>query len=396
MGLDNMKVRGFKAGAVAAGLKKDGKTDLAIIFSEHEAVAAAAFTTNRVKAAPVLVSQENIRDGKVRAILANAGNANACTGERGMADARECARLAAESLKISEDEVLVASTGVIGEPLRMELLKKAIPGLASSLSPDGFPEVAKALMTTDSFPKESMYLGEAEGKTYLIRGMAKGAGMIMPNMATMLSFILTDLAIDHDRLDRALKSSVKTTFNRITVDGDTSTNDMVIVLANGEAGNETLSEADYAAFSKGLERVMEDLARMIVRDGEGASCTFQVNVTNAASASEAERAARVVANSCLVKTAVCGRDPNWGRIMAALGRSDIVFDERDVDIFIDEVRIVKGGLAEGGDAEKEASGRMKKNDFVLRIDLKKGEFQDRIYTCDLTHDYITINADYRS
>jgi len=266
--MTNDQVQGFKASAVAAGIKKDGGLDMALIFSEKEAVAAGVFTTNKVKAAPVILSQQNIRDGKVRAIIANSGNANACTGKDGLHNARREAELVARELGIKPDEALVASTGVIGTPLPVDRIERAIPELAKTLSPEGISHAAEAIRTTDSFSKISRFKGEADGKPYKILGMAKGAGMIMPNMATMLCFVLSDIGIDADDLSKAVSSSVQTTFNRISVDGDTSTNDTVLALANGLAGNSKLSPGDYQRFQIGLTHVMDELATMIVRDGE--------------------------------------------------------------------------------------------------------------------------------
>jgi len=390
------RVNGFKAWAVAAGLKKDDAPDLALIFSERRAVAAGVFTTNKVKAAPVIVSQERINRKYARAILANAGCANACTGRQGLEAARGTTDLVARHLNIPAEEILVASTGVIGQLPNMQLFEKALPGLVDKLSPDGIPHVARAIMTTDSFPKMVFYPEKAGGTAYGILGIAKGAGMIMPNMATMLSFILTDIQIDHESLRSALGDCVKSTFNRITVDGDTSTNDTVFVLANGMAGNQSPTERDLAGFREGLQFVMGELARMIVKDGEGATKVIRIEVKGAHSASDAENAARAVANSSLVKTAFYGQDPNWGRIMAGLGRAGIRMQEEEVDIWIDEVQIVGGGLGKGFEAEQKAAQKMTNREFSVVIDLHQGLFQDAIITCDLTHDYVSINAHYRT
>ncbi len=389
-------IQGFKASAVAAGLKKDKSLDLALIFSERESAAAGVFTNNKVKAAPVIISREHILNGRARAIVANAGNANACNGKTGVDDARRTSELLAEPLGIRPDEVLVASTGVIGKPMDMKAITGAVPGLVKALSSDGMPLAARAIMTTDSFPKMSHFDGRAGGQPYRILGISKGAGMIMPDMATMLSFVLTDIRMDSSDLKDALLSSVETTFNRISVDGDTSTNDMVLVMANGMAGNGALSEADYRDFKQGLETVMGELARMMVKDGEGATKLVPIEIRGALSSSDAIKAARTVANSCLVKTAFYGKDPNWGRIMAALGRADIVMKEESVDIWIDDVQIVEGGFGKGTEAEEMAAERMAGEEFVLTIDLHQGNYQDRVITCDLTHEYVTINADYRT
>ncbi|MGD8228007.1 MAG: bifunctional glutamate N-acetyltransferase/amino-acid acetyltransferase ArgJ [Desulfobacteraceae bacterium] len=392
----NDMVQGFKASAGVAGIKKDGGLDMALIFSEEGAASAGVFTTNRVKAASVILSQENIRKGTARAIIANSGNANACTGDVGLDNARREVELVAKELGIKPDEVLVASTGVIGTPLPMDRIEGVIPELVKHLSPEGLPDAAKAIMTTDSFSKLSRFEGEAGGKPYQILGMAKGAGMIMPNMATMLCFVLSDIHIDPTDLNKSVSSAVKSTFNRISVDGDTSTNDMVLVLANGLAGNGDLTSDDYKRFQIGLTHVMDTLATMIVRDGEGATKVVYVKVKGAISQEDAETAARTVANSYLVKTAFYGQDPNWGRIMAALGRSNIHMQEEDVHIWVDEIQIVKEGLAVGEDVEKQASKCMAQKEFSVTIDLRQGEYEDQVVTCDLTPEYVSINSDYRS
>jgi glutamate N-acetyltransferase/amino-acid N-acetyltransferase len=390
------RVPGFLGSAVAAGLKKDKGLDMALIYSEREATAAGVFTTNKVRAAPVLVTEENLRSGRARAIVVNAGNANACTGEAGLRDARRTAELAAARLSLPRQTVLVASTGVIGRPLDMACIEGAMPDLVGGLSGEGLSSVSKAMMTTDSFPKMSLFEGLAGKTPYRILGMAKGAGMIMPNMATMLCFVLSDIRISPERLRESLLESVKTTFNRITVDGDTSTNDTVVVLANGMAGNSDLSHEERRGFQSGLEQVMGDLARMIVRDGEGATKLIRVEVKGAMSAADAATGARTVANSSLVKTACYGQDPNWGRIMAALGRSGIAMAEGAVDIWVDEVQIVSGGLGLGDQQERRAAERMTGKAFSIVVDLHQGGFGDHVFTCDLTHDYVSINANYRT
>lgn len=389
-------VKGFKASSIAAGLKKDNAPDMALIYSEREAVAAGVFTTNRVKAAPVLLSMEHIIKGRARAIIANAGNANACTGSEGERNAGLTAELTARELGIKPEDVLVASTGVIGAQLDMGKVTGAVPGLVKGLSEENIPLAAEAIMTTDSFPKISLFQGMAGENPYRILGIAKGAGMIMPDMATMLCFIMTDINIETEELKRALSCSVGRTFNRITVDGDTSTNDTVFIMANGMAGNERLNEDDYEGFTNGLEEVMNELAVMIVRDGEGATKLVSINLKGAASEEDAIAAARSVANSYLVKTAFYGQDPNWGRIMAALGRSGIEMAEKAVTIWIDEIKIVDGGLSVGPDQERAAGERMKNRSFSVNIGLNMGDHGYNITTCDLTHEYVSINADYRT
>jgi glutamate N-acetyltransferase/amino-acid N-acetyltransferase len=389
-------VRGFRAGAVAAGIKKRGGLDLALILSEKEAVGAGVFTTNKVKAAPVIVSQEHLRNGKVRAIIANSGNANACTGEQGLTNAKRMAEIAAEELGIEPHEVLVASTGVIGGQIDINLISRSIRDLANCLSGEGLLQALEGIMTTDTFPKIAYFKGTAGGNPYTIAGIAKGAGMIMPQMATMLCFILTDINIGFPELKRALSPSVEKTFNRITVDGDTSTNDMVLVMANGMAGNGFMDSGDEEGFREGLTKVMSDLATMIVRDGEGATKLIHVRVRGAASNDDALTAARTISNSPLVKTAFYGQDPNWGRIMAALGRSGVEMKQEDVDIFVDHVKIVERGVGMGTDREKEAAERMKNKEFSVTADLRQGVYEDQVTTCDLSHEYVSINADYRT
>lgn len=393
---ETYRVQGFKASAAIAGLKKGNALDVGLIVSNTEAAAAGVFTTNKVRAAPVILSQRHIEKGGARAIIVNAGNANACTGAAGLEDAQRTAELVAEALGIVSTEVLVASTGVIGQPLNMDRMEKAVPVLVGNLSSRGIPLTARAIMTTDSFPKMSRFDGQAGGRPYRIVGIAKGAGMIMPQMATMLCFLLTDIRMDPVDLRRALVACTDATFNRITVDGDTSTNDTALILASGMAGNSALSEEGFDLFSQGLSQVMGDLARMIVRDGEGATKLVRVEVKNAASSSDALTAARTVANSSLVKTAIYGQDPNWGRIMAALGRSGIDMIEERVDIWIDQVRIVARGLGKGPEMEKQASEIMTGKEFTLTIDLHLGGHHDSVLTCDLTHEYVSINADYRT
>jgi len=392
----NYSVPGFLASAVSAGLKKSGTLDLSLIFSQKKAVALGVFTTNRVKAAPVLLTQERIKKGSIRAIITNTGYANACTGIRGYNDAIQTADIVAKGLVIDPEETVVASTGVIGAYLPFNLIKRAIPNLIKNVSPNGFKSVAQALMTTDSFPKMSYFEGNAGGHPFHLLGLAKGAGMIMPKMATMLSFLLTDINIDSQTLWPIFRSAAEYTFNRITVDGETSPNDMVLIMANGAAGNRRLDRSDIKEFERGLTDVMGELAYMIAKDGEGATKVVIIEVNGAARKDDANIAARAVGNSNLVKTAIFGQDPNWGRIMAALGRSGIKMEENKVQIWIDGIKIVDGGLMTSEKEEREAAEKMKKEQLTITIHLNQGRWKDRIITCDLTYDYIKINADYRS
>ncbi len=394
---DNKQVvPGFTASALSIGLKKDKALDLGLIFSEQEAIIAGVFTTNKVQAAPIILTRQHIKNHKGHAIIVNAGNANACTGARGLDDAYKTSSLVANLLNIHPEEVMVASTGVIGQPLDMPLIENALPDLIKNLSKTSIPRVAKAILTTDSFSKLSVRKGYIDEKPYQITGIAKGAGMIMPNMATMLCFVLTDIRIENEQINAALQAAVETTFNRITVDGDTSTNDMVLVMANGMAENRLLTKEHLDSFTKSLEEVMGELAQMIIQDGEGATKVIRIEVKGALTPADAIQAARTVANSSLVKTAFYGQDPNWGRIMAALGRSGVTMDESTVDIWIDDIRIVLHGLGVGPEEEKKAAVRMGQKEFSLLIKLNQGRFQEQILTCDLTHEYININADYRT
>ncbi len=391
-------VKGFKFSARAAGIKKSGKLDLALIYSEVPARCAGVFTTNKVAAAPVVVSAPRIRQGICQAVLVNSGNANACTGEQGLRDALRCGELAAGALGLPEDLVAVSSTGVIGVPLPMDKFERHVAQLAAELQAGGANEAAEAIRTTDAFAKISAAEGSAGGRPYRILGIAKGAGMIHPNMATMLAFVMTDALVEPGFLDQALRRAADNSFNSITVDGDTSTNDMVLILANGLAENPQITagtpEAD--AFQASLEAILLDLAKMIVRDGEGATKVVEIRIQGAASDAEARQAARSVATSSLVKTAFFGEDANWGRIIAAVGYSGAQVDPDRVDIFFNEVQVVKDGLGTGRELEARATEVLKTPEFSVTVDLKLGGGQGRYYTSDLTYDYVKINADYRS
>jgi len=393
---ENCFVPGFKASAVSAGLKKDGGLDMALIYCDVEAVGAGVFTTNKVQAAPVLLSKEHIKGGKVRAIVANSGNANACTGAQGLSDSRATAAGVASEIGIKTEEVLVCSTGVIGLPLDMSKVSRAIPKLVEGLSEARLPDVARAIMTTDTFPKLSLRKGHVGGKSFRVAGIAKGAGMIMPNMATMLCFVLTDIQIDAESLSRSLCWVVDRTFNRITVDGDTSTNDTVLIMASGKASNGVLSKRDEEIFTHTLREVAEELATMIVRDGEGATKLVKILVKGCPDEKSASKAAKTVGNSLLVKTALYGNDPNWGRIMAALGRAEVALTENLVDIWIGDVQIVSRGLGIGQQAEEKAAEIMRKDAYDLVIHLNSGPFESFVWSCDLSHEYVSINADYRT
>lgn len=387
--------KGVKAAGVSCGIKRD-KLDLALVASDRPAAVAGVFTTNVVKAAPVLLCQKRLKTGRFSALVANSGNANACTGERGLRDAEAMAALAAKVLGCPLHEVFVASTGVIGRPLPMAKVREGIRLAARHLSSDGGPLAAKAIMTTDTFPKEAAVAFEWRGRRIVLGGMAKGAGMIAPKMATMLCFLATDGRGAAPSLGRALRHAVEKSFNRITVDGCMSTNDTVLLFANGCSDAPPLEGLGLRLFQEALEAVTSTLARMIVKDGEGATKLVEVLVRGAGSGKEAEMAARAVAASLLVKTAFFGEDCNWGRVMAALGASGVRLQADLIDLFIDGIQVVKGGRGLGESKEREASERMRRREFALLIDLRQGRGEARLLTTDLSEAYVRLNAAYRT
>lgn len=394
-----MIIEGFSYAAVKAGIRKKDRLDLGLIYADNPCVAAGVFTTSKVKAAPVLLDIERMQGRQAQAILVNSGIANACTGEPGLFAARACGALVAQALDIPEDLVQICSTGVIGQQLVVDRFAQAMGSLIADLKPENFDKVTTAIMTTDTVPKTAGRRFMINDQEVKIFGMTKGAGMIMPNMATMLCFVMTDADISAAVLDKVLKYGVGKSFNRITVDGDTSTNDTVLVLANGKAGNPIIDESNpaaLAAFQRELTELLQDLALQIVADGEGATKLVTIRVQGAADDRAAEQAARTIANSALVKTAFFGEDANWGRIIAALGRSGIDCNPDRVDIAFDEVLMVKDGLGQGADVEREATAVLKKKRFTVTVDLKSGPGVDEVYTCDFSLDYVKINADYRS
>ena len=393
-----MDIKGFKFSAVEAAIKKPGRLDLGMIFSDVPAVAAAVFTTNKVKAAPVLLSIDRVKSGSCRALIVNSGNANACTGRRGMADAVESARIAAEQLGIGEEAVMVSSTGVIGVPMPMERIREALPSLVQNLGKSSLDDLARAIMTTDTFPKMEVRRGISGGKEYTIAGIAKGAGMIMPNMATMLAFIITDAAVDHSWLQEIFRTANDSSFNIISVDGDTSTNDTALIMANGMAGNPVLKEGSAGAeeFQQLLQEILLSLACQIVKDGEGATKFVKILVNGAISDSEARKAAMAVANSSLVKTAFFGQDANWGRILAAVGYSGIKVDQDRLSLWFDDVLMAEGGIFAGGDAEARGTEVLQNKEFSVTVDLNLGNGRATVYTSDLSLEYVKINADYRT
>lgn len=390
---------GFKAAGVRADVKGNGggKKDVAILASQVPCTAAGVYTTNVVKAAPVLITQERTETGRLQAIVANSGNANACTGEQGMQDAADMARLAAEALGLEAAAVGVASTGVIGVHLPMERVAAGIAAAAAALSPEGGDDAAQAIMTTDTFSKQIAVQVDLGGVPVTIGAMAKGSGMIHPNMATMLGFVTTDADVEPAALRTALQKATARSFNMITVDGDTSTNDMVVALANGMAGNQKvmLCTSQYEEFAAALEHVLTYLAREIARDGEGATKLIEVQVKGAASLPDARKAARSVCGSSLVKAAVYGEDANWGRVLAALGYSGAQFNPNKVDLWLGELQMMAAGAPVAFD-EEAAAQVLKGKEVCFIADLHAGEAEATAWGCDLTYDYVKINGSYRT
>ncbi|HEX5483959.1 MAG TPA: bifunctional glutamate N-acetyltransferase/amino-acid acetyltransferase ArgJ [Terriglobia bacterium] len=392
--------QGFCASATHAGIKnKEGALDLALIYSESAiTTAAGVFTTNRAAAAPVALSRRHLAAsrGMARAIVVNSGNANACTGAAGVRTAEETTRAAAVVLGVPREQILVASTGVIGVPIETSLITRQLPALAANLSPANAEAAATAIMTTDTFPKVCALRAKIDGKAVHLAGIAKGAGMIHPRMGTMLSFITTDAAVPARDLQKQLRRAAGESFNRITVDGDTSTNDTVIVLASGLSGVRCgAGGAEGQFFLDGLTELCQTLAKLIVKDGEGAKKLVTVQVTGARNVSDADRIARAIANSPLVKTAIAGSDPNWGRILCAAGYSGAVFDPTKVEIRVNGLVLCRRGCDSGFD-EPSARKLLSQPELTVGVDLHQGKASARIWTCDLTHEYITINASYRS
>lgn len=386
--------QGFKAGSIYCGIKAANKSnpDIAFIVSDSKAVAAGTFTTNKVKAAPVRVSRAHLESPDVRAIVANSGNANACTGVPGLQHAKRMCAATAKALGVEDKQVLVCSTGRIGVQLPIEKMEATLAGSAHCLSVNGSAAAARAIMTSDTFPKEFAVEFSAHGKKIRIGGIAKGAGMIDPNMATMLCFITSDAAISRSTLQKALSVSVEQSFNRITIDGDMSTNDTVIALANGAAGNKPLKygSREFRAFQAALDEVTRELAWMIVKDGEGVSKFVEVHVHGAASLADARRAAEAIANSTLVKCAWFGEDPNWGRIMDALGYCGAKMREELVDIYYDGLLAVKGGVLAKTPFEK-LRQVVKQKRFIVCVDLNIGRGEHIVYTTDFTMEYVKLN-----
>jgi glutamate N-acetyltransferase/amino-acid N-acetyltransferase len=381
---------------VACGLKKNGRPDLALVVSDTSSTVAATFTLNRVQAAPVQVSKRHLRGGCFSAIVLNSGNANACTGRAGLRDAEDTAAEVARVLGRPVGEVYVASTGVIGRPLDMVAIRKGIRAAARALTSRGGGRAARAILTTDTVAKEAAARFPVGRRRITVAGMAKGSGMIAPHMATMLAVIATDAAVEARLLQQALREAVGKSFNAITVDGDTSTNDMVLCFATGAAGGPPLAGGSFKTFRRALLDVCLALAKMIARDGEGATKLVEVRIRGARSSGEARRAAETVATSPLVKTTLFGEDINWGRIMAALGRSGARFDPDRVELSVDHVPVVRRGVSLGPRAETAANRRLQRREFVLTASLGAGDATARLWTTDLSEAYVRINAGYRS
>ncbi|HET8562891.1 MAG TPA: bifunctional glutamate N-acetyltransferase/amino-acid acetyltransferase ArgJ [Candidatus Binatia bacterium] len=393
----NIEVRGFKFAGVACGIKKSKKKDLALIFSERPALAAALFTTNRVKSPAVLVGMKRVRRGRIQAVVINSGNANACTGSRGLRDAEAVCRKAASLLRISPFLVMPSSTGIIGVPLPMEKLLKGIKAATADLSRAAFKRAAEAILTTDRFVKMASATCGVGGQTVHIAGMVKGAGMIAPSMATMLAYILTDAAVESRCLRFVLRDAAETTFNSVTVDGDMSTNDTVLMLANGFANNSPVKHGtrDEAIFLKAVGGVMKELALKLVKDGEGATKVVEIRVEGARTVQEAKRVAFSVGESQLVKTAFYGEDPNFGRIMCAVGSAGVTIRPEKIDVLFNQVAVVKKGMGLVA-RERQAARVLKEPSFTVRIRLGLGSHSVSIWTCDLTHEYVRINSAYRT
>jgi glutamate N-acetyltransferase/amino-acid N-acetyltransferase len=384
--------QGFKAGAVKAGIKSQSELDLAILCSEKPCVAAGVFTTTAIKSAPVILSQKHLKNKRAQAIVVNSGCANACTGDAGMADAVDMARLVAEKLGLSTEDVMVTSTGVIGIPLPMERVRAGIRQIV--LTKEGGHELARAMMTTDTFSKEIALSVDSEAGKFTIGGVVKGAGMIHPNMATMLCFLTTDAAVEAGFLQSALRKTVEASFNMVTVDGDTSPSDTVLILANGLAGTEIINSRNGELFQQALDEVCLYLAKYMARDGEGATKLIEVIVEGAFNEKQARLAARTIAGSPLFKAAVYGNDPNWGRIVAALGRSGARVNEKKLEVYLNDVCVMKQGSPVPFDRQKLSAGLAK--EVSVRLHLNLGRSKAVAWGCDLSEEYVTINSAYTS
>ena len=387
---------GFKLAGVACGLKKNNERDLGMIYSETPANVAGVFTRNKIKAAPVLLDQKRIQSGVCQAVIANSGNANCCTGDQGMQDAIRMTQLAASGLGIPEDLVMVASTGVIGKPLAMGKIEAAAANLIQALDSDGVVDFARAIMTTDTVPKIVTRHGKLDGNRFTLTGVAKGAGMIRPDMATLLCFLMTDIEASGEQLNRMLTAATDKSLNRMTIDGDTSTNDTALLMANGKSEARVLNTDHMAAFQSVLDDVLITLSKQLVQDGEGVTKLVEVVVKGASTEADARQIVDTVAHSNLLKTAFYGEDANWGRIFAAVGRAGVPITPDTIDVYFDDVLMVQDSLGCGDEAEKEATSVLQKPEFTVTIDLKMGNDSASMLTCDFSIDYVKINADYRS
>jgi glutamate N-acetyltransferase / amino-acid N-acetyltransferase len=387
-------VPGILAAGLHCGIKPTSARDLALLYSSAPATAAGVFTTNRIQGAPVKVSRERLKGGVSQAIVASSGCSNVATGEQGLRDAREMADIVAKYLRIPEERVLVASTGVIGRYLPMDKIRPALPKLVKALSPQGSRAAAEGIMTTDTHPKEAALRVEIGGRRVTLGAIAKGTGMIHPLMATMFCFVATDLAVEREALQSALRRAVNGSFNRISVDGDRSTSDTVVVLANGLAENRPLARGDrrLRPFQQALDALTQRLAVMQVKDGEGATMVIDVRVRGAKARRDAELVARSIANSSLFKTAMAGRDPNWGRIMAALGAAGVPVQEDRVGVWYGDEQVAAGGRLRDGVRWERVKAELAKPEVTVTVDLGLGSAQDHIWTCDLTVDYVKINT----
>ena len=394
--------KGFRFATACAGFRKEGRADLALLVSDVPAVAAGTFTQNRFPAAPVLVAKAMLAERPAaRAVVINSGQANACTGDEGMRNCRTTQELVAGALGLEASDILPASTGVIGAQLKMDLWEKAAPALAANLGKATPEDFAKAIMTTDTVKKEVAVQIEIGGKTVTVGGMCKGSGMIHPNMCTMLGFVTTDAAISKEMLQKALSANIKDTFNMVSVDGDTSTNDTVLLLANGLAENPEITEEgeDYQTFARALHYINETLAKKMAGDGEGATALFETKVIGAQSKEQAKILAKSVICSNLTKAAIFGHDANWGRILCAMGYSGAKFDPEKVDLYFEsaagKLKIIENGVALDY-SEEEATKVLSEKAVTAVADIKMGEASASAWGCDLTYDYVKINADYRS
>lgn len=393
-----LPVKGIRAAAIASGIKKKQSNDMVLFELAEHSRCAAVFTRNRFCAAPVLVAREHLQAAPIRYLLINAGNANAGTGEQGMADARESCAIVADHAGCNANQVLPFSTGVIGQNLPMDKFRSGVPQVLQQLDEDGWMLAGRGIMTTDTLMKGISRQIDIGGVTVTVTGVAKGSGMIRPDMATMLGFIGSDVAMDQSLLQTCLGDAVNRSFNAITVDSDTSTNDACVLMATGQAGNTEITAQDenYQLFSAVLLEVCQFLAQAIIRDGEGATKFITVDVFNAASVEDARQVAYTIAHSPLVKTALFASDPNWGRILAAVGRSGIDFELQSIRIYLDDVCIVSKGGRDPAYTEEMGQGVVSKPEFSIRVDMNQGNQAAQIWTCDFSYDYVKINAEYRS